>query len=389
MMEYRVAKGWRIFSLTIAVGLLILGVVLIERSFAFQQAQSKMPLVIFGVILIPFAILIYRETAMHLLTIDDQSVTLRRGFYTRSIRLADIDGYRRGEKNALYIVSKNGGKQVRISDYLENRKELVEWLKEKYTDLDARRVEEETKEILEDDRFGGTAEEREIKLKNARQVARGGIAVSFLVFLWVLFFPEPFEVLMLVTFALPLAGLYAVWHYKGLLRLVVKKTSAYPSALYLLFMPVLAAWVSILRGYELYPVPGSAWRMMIVIAVLLAGIGVLACRAVLSTDENTRIGYLLILLIAGLYSYNIVVFSNCYYDRVRPERYRVQVLSKTLSRGKSTSYHLHLSSWGIYGEGRSVSVARTFYNAVDVNDSVSVYLKPGKWNIPWYRVVRQ
>lgn len=348
-----------------------------------------MPLIIVGVIMIPFAIIIYRETVMHLLTIDDHLLTLRRGFSTRSIPLTDIEGYRRGEKNVLYIVARSDGKKVRVSQYLENREVLLEWLKEKYTDLDAKRIEEETKDILENDRFGETSEEREMKLKQARQVARGGIAASFLLFVWLVFYPEPFEILMIVIFAVPLAGLYAVWYFGGLLRLGAKKASAYPSALYMLFMPVLAGWVSVLRGYDLYPVPGSAWRMIVVIAVFLAVVAALACREVLSTEKSPVVGYLLILLLAGLYSYNLLVFSNCYYDRARPERYRVEILNKTISRGRSTSYHLSLSSWGIYGEGKKVTVSRAFYNAVHINDSLSVYVKPGKWNIPWYRVAKQ
>ena len=108
-----------------------------------------------------------------------------------------------------------------------------------------------------------------------------------------------------------------------------------------------------------------------------------------TAEKSPAIGYLLILLLAGVYSYNVLIFSNCYYDRARPERYRVQVVDKTISRGKSTSYHLSLSSWGIYDEGKKVTVSRAFYFAVDLNDSLSVYVKPGKWNIPWYRVAKQ
>jgi hypothetical protein len=347
-------------------------------------------MIFLGVMLEFLAFYLYRETMKMLLTIDDHSLTIQRSFSSRSILLADIEGYRRGDKNRLYLVLKSGGQDFLVPDPLQKNEELLEWIKEKYTDLDARRFEEETKSILENDQYGGTPEERETRLKGARQVARVGIGVSFVLFLLMIFLPKPTdEDLMIVLFVIPLAGIYGLWYFKGLLRLSVKKGSAYPSAFFPLCLPVFAGWISVLTAYRLYPIPASAWQTIVIMAVILAAVCILAGKEALAAEKNRVLGYVFILLLAGIYSYNLLIFSNCNYDKSAAEKYRVQVTDKTVSRGKSTTYFLHLSPWGTYTNGEKESVPSSFYYGVGMNDSVSVYLKPGKWNIPWYRVVKQ
>jgi hypothetical protein len=388
MMEFRIAKGWRFFILLFATFFLAMGILCIYRAFSPSKSGTPTVLFVMGVIVLGVAVLIYRETMMTLLTIDDQSVTLRRSFSNRSLLLTEIEGFKRGEKGALIIVPKDGGKPLRLADSLENKEDLLAWLKRSYPDLDARRMEEETKDILGNEHFGGTMEEREARLKSARKVAGAGVVLSFLLFFWMIFYPKPYELLMLVALAIPLAGIVGVWYFKGLLRLSVKKGSAYPSALFPLMMPVMAAWLGGLREYQLNPVPSAAWRSILLIGVLLGGVIILACREALSVEKNRVIGYIILLVMAGLYSYSAVVFSNCYYDESASVTYGVQVMNKTISRGKSTSYHLQLAPWGVYADGKKVSVSRDLYNNTQIADSVSIYQKPGRWAIPWYRIGR-
>ncbi|HTR31425.1 MAG TPA: hypothetical protein VMH27_19265 [Puia sp.] len=92
------------------------------------------------------------------------------------------------------------------------------------------------------------------------------------------------------------------------------------------------------------------------------------------------------LLLAGVYSYGALIFSNCAYDHNRAAISRVAVDGKHYSSGKNTSYYLELSAWGNMVDGNRVKVTRSFYREMRIGDSVNVYLHPGKWGIPWYEV---
>jgi hypothetical protein len=92
------------------------------------------------------------------------------------------------------------------------------------------------------------------------------------------------------------------------------------------------------------------------------------------------------LILAGLYSYNALIFSNCAFDHQPSEISKVGIDGKHINHGKSTTYTLELSPWGRFSAGKNVQVPWSFYRSVQTGGSVNVYLHPGKWGIAWYEV---
>jgi hypothetical protein len=105
---------------------------------------------------------------------------------------------------------------------------LTEWLRGKYPDVDAVEYEKEKHDILEDDRFGLTKEEREGRLVRARRVMRNFSILSILLLGWMIIYPNPHEILMMALLLIPWAGVYFVWQFKGLLKLSLKKGRSLP-----------------------------------------------------------------------------------------------------------------------------------------------------------------
>jgi hypothetical protein len=148
----------------------------------------------------------------------------------------------------------------------------------------------------------------------------------------------------------------------------------------------MAALAGVLIRYDIYLIDGRFWGLIAMGSVVVFLVWAAACRTAATGEKNLFAVYVGILLLAGVYSFDALLFSNCEYDRQPPVITRVGIDGKSISHNRSDSYYLDLSPWGRFIAGKRVQVSHSFYNTVRTGDSVSVYLHPGKWGIGWYEV---
>jgi hypothetical protein len=108
---------------------------------------------------------------------------------------------------------------------------LKQWVEDNYQDADNAVIEEETKEILADEHFGATEDERLTLLVKAKKVSFFFYIAAFAVSIWLLVYPKPYELLWYTALLMPPAGLYILWRFKGLITVNGDKKSAYPTLL--------------------------------------------------------------------------------------------------------------------------------------------------------------
>jgi hypothetical protein len=77
---------------------------------------------------------------------------------------------------------------------------------------------------------------------------------------------------------------------------------------------------------------------------------------------------------------------NALLDQSTPISYPVAVLSKHVSRGRSTSYHFAPAPWGPYRTSEDVRVPGWRYRQTQVGDTVCVALRTGALWVAWYTV---
>jgi hypothetical protein len=205
-------------------------------------------------------------------------------------------------------------------------------------------------------------------------------------FVWAMLSTQPPMVLMVILLAFPLAAVWLTWWYKGILRLYMSKAKPYPTLVMVVFIAELSAFVAVMRGFNIYLFDGRFWGLAVGLLVVVLLVWVAACRAAMTGEKNLFAVYLGILILAGIYSYNVLIFSNCAFDHQPSEISRVGIDGKHINRGKSTTYTLELSPWGRFTEGKNLIVPWSLYRSVQTGDSVNVYLHPGKWGIAWYEV---
>ena len=385
-MEYRVSNAAKILYFILAGFCILMGAALLvyvvgARGFAEQVAE-----IIGSIIILLMGVVVGLRVFRLSLTIDGYSLTMKDVFSSRTILFSEIDGYRMGPKNQIYIVLKKDGKRFRLSQGLGKQQELLQWLAENYTDIDVRENKREMQDLLGNERFGLTKEDRQARLEMARKIDRASTVVGVGLLFWSLFASQPYELVMVLLFVVPWLAVAVTGYFKGLMKLYKRKSSPYPSIVQLFFFTVFGVWVAVLRDFNLYELGSKAWLLLVGGMILAAVICIVVCWPAIVTSSKKILTYPCIVVMAGLYSYSLLVYSNCYYDRSDPEVYPVEITGKRESSGRTTSYYLSLSPWGPYKNGKEISVPRSFYVAVKEQDPVNVVAKKGKWGLPWFWV---
>jgi len=334
-----------------------------------------------------FGFLFYRMASKQQITIDEYSITVCNGFTTNSILLDEVSGFRRGDKEGIVLVRKNREKPLSIPGTVERKKELLDWLMERFPDINAQAAAGVTAEVLHDERYGLTEEDRSRRLSQARKLTLYSAFVVPVFFVWAFLSQRPPNLVIWILMALPMMAVWLTWSYKGILRLYMSKAKPYPTLVMAVFISELAAVLVVMRGYNIYLFDGRFWAVTLGLSVVVLLGWAAACRAAMIGEKNLFVLYLGMFILAGLYSFNVLIFSNCVFDRQPAEISRAGIDGKHINHGKTTTYTLELSPWGRFTDGKNVQVPWSVYHSVQRGDSVNVYLHPGKWGIAWYEVL--
>ncbi len=87
-----------------------------------------------------------------------------------------------------------------------------------------------------------------------------------------------------------------------------------------------------------------------------------------------------------LYTYDILVFTDGYFDRSEPVIYHPSVLDGEIVRGKRTSYYITLSSLGPINKPTEVTVNQRIFASTALHEKVSVIVKKGFLRMAWYGI---
>jgi hypothetical protein len=387
-MEYRIAKGWKIFGYSFSFLFFVGGMVCFLQAIS---ADSTWPVplawtgTVLGLVLAGYSYL-YGARTVYIL--DDHTLTVAGPFKTRSIPLNEIAGYRVGEKQRFYVIT-NNDVSIGIPGSLERSSELVAWFKGKYMDVDLLEQQKDNEAILENEEFGADGEARLQRLALAKKIDIAASVTGYALLVASLFYNRPEPWIMAIFFIAPWVGVAVTWYYKGLFKLYKKNKGVFPSVVQLMGLGTLAAFVIVvIRGYRIYGYSQHAMQILVVATTVAVALCIIGCRQAIATSRRKPLTYFCIVVVASVYCFSLMIYYNCRYDTSPDQVYSVAVTSKRTVKGKSTSYYVSVTSWGRYTDGQELSVSRQFYLATSEGDSIRILLDSGKFQIPWYRVVR-
>lgn len=275
-------------------------------------------------------------------------------------------------------------KKIKISLSYADSHEIVQWLADRYPDLDLENASQEDDDIISFS-SGWSQEERETRLGKAVKVARVLNVTAILSAIWYFFVPV-MQVLALTGVILtPLAVVAAVKWSGGLIRYNERKYSVLPHVFFALLFPCMSICLRSILDYELIEYD-SAWRATLpVLGVLL--IVVFSGRSGFRFSKPVH--YVEAAVIAAFflaYSYGTVTALNAALDRSAPVEYRAIVTGKRISSGKTTSYYLELSPWGPRTEKEEIFVSSDQYEEYGEGEELTVSTQNGFFGIQWFYV---
>lgn len=406
MKEYRVRKGLRIliYILTSLVmvlyGGLTIALILPPFNTITEQMHASMPglwLPMLFIVMIAFMIMAILSTKKRKIIITGESIISISLLGKRELKFEEIKGFNdvvipRSVVKYIGVLSKESynKKDITISNLIENIDDLKFQLTSSIENLDLKKIQEaqekyqnEEKEILKNNDFGLSIEERQGKLKNARLTANILNGAGIVLAVWMFFFPKPYKYALIACIALPLITISVIKFWKGLIRIDAEKGSVYPSAIGAIIIPGIVLALRAILDFSIDDY-SNIWLPSILIAVVLTAILIIGNKELSFQKGKEYFTILSIAVFIFAYGYGAVVTTNCAFDKSEPEMFGSQVLEKTISGGrKSTSYDLKLSPWGNKIEVEKVSVNSDLYNNLQVGDKVSVYRFKGAFDIPW------
>lgn len=388
MKEYKIAKGWAI--------LMYIGSPLLIALFAWMGVMPFLPgedmpsdlaliFVPLSLTMITIMVLGLIDTVKGRFVIDTDRIYTTNVFNKRMLLFSEIKGFRIEDKYIFVEPIDKKKKRIKISTYYGKCDEIKEWLYEHYDDLALVNLMAEEKTILEDVQFGRTTEERENRLQRARLATRTLSGVSFAVAAWAFFWPYPYEVVCLALLVFPILAVLLLKISGGIIHLNDRKDSAYPTVLYCIAVPSFMIVMRALIDYNILEYTNT-WVPAVLVAVFMIIIALIGNTEFTFKKATDFFGVAGITLFFFCAAYGGLIFLNCYYDESPEQEFHVKVLSKRMSSGKHTSYYVELTPWGNQTEAEEVSIDSDLYDRFEAGDSAYVYLKQGRFDVPWFEV---
>lgn len=383
--EFRIAKGWRIFLYIVmplmAVGFIYLGILPFLEPPSSQNEYFIWPLV--SICLCAFLVWGFLDLQRGKLVLDDDRIIQVSAFRTKELPVSLVKGFSEEDKYVIIHPAEEGFPKIKVSTYVERMEELKETLALRFPNLDQEQYEAEEQELLETETLGDTEGERMLQLEKVRKLTRTMNGLAWACGLWLIFYPQPYEVAIYTAMAFIPVVLYIVHRYKGLVKIDENPKSAYPNLASAILLPSIVLMLRALLDYSIFQY-GRLWLLVGIGTLILFGITLAVTRVY--KDEKQLAKSLLLLIFLGCFSYGTLVQFNCMNDQSVTQVYRTNVLEKRTSSGKSTTYYLKLERWGPQTEADEVAVSKELYNRVEEGQLMEIYFKKGRIDVPWFFV---
>jgi hypothetical protein len=318
-------------------------------------------------------------------TLRGDALVLEEPFVTRRLRRGDIAGRRliplqHGMTALDLLPARPRDKKIRIGNLYRRDAALDAWL-EPIPDLDRQDREAAEAELQRTLAEAAPGDAGARSLRSARLAARVLFHATWIACAWAFFRPEPYAAAMATLALLPVAALAVALRWRGIVRVDERRNDPRPNVALALIAPGAILALRCIRDLKLVEY-APALVAAAVAAVALAALAALA-------DPSLRARKPMVALFAALllmWGYGAVVQADVLLDRASPESFTVEVVGKSVTHGKTTSWNLRLAPWGPCAEAESVEVTEDQYDAVREGDVVETLLRPGALGIRWYVV---
>lgn len=387
-MEFRIAFRWRLLAYLSSPLFAGLGFMITYQSVFSLDSISFSTNYILGFTLailafwfaLYFPIRMFREK----LTIQKDRFIYRLAIKTKVLLFEDIEGFRIDNSYFRISAKPELHKPLNISRYLERNSDLVEYLYQNFDDLVAADRAKEASELFGNDAFGEEEQVIEERFLLAKKTSKWVNIFAFVLAALTLFYPYPYELIILLNLLLPFIGITVIIHFKGLIRIDKKPDSIYPSVYGSILLPICGLGIRIIYDFN-YISTMLIWIYSIPLALIFFLILFSKSDELGFSSTSQSISTIILALLMYIYSCCAISMVDVLFDTSSVETHWVEVSRKS----KSDKFNRLKLTPGWHESAIKEVTGNTssnFYNSVQVGDSVMLNVRNGALNIPWYIV---
>jgi hypothetical protein len=365
--------------------LVVCGTLLLLFGAAGAARVGVLPIAILCALLALIGLYLAAAAIRYRVALSADSIDVLEFLRPRHLARADIAGYKRSRARGAAgwtLVPKPGyGRAVKISTFLTTDHHFSDWIRS-LPNLDEHRDNEAAKE-----RAAAIAALQARGYSGAfiAQLRRWGSRVVWLMLalaVVALVLPDPHGLLLWTLVALPCLAVALVARFQPLFRFGGPQISELPDLSPMLFVPGCLLILRVLPS--IYTVN---WMASLELAVL--GSLALTGTACLADPwlRSHRASAVLVAILCLAFGYGAGLVVNARLDHAPAQSYRAKVISKHVSHGKSTTWHLHLAPWGPIADDRDITVQAWRYREAQPGTEVCLLLHEGALHLAWYELV--
>jgi hypothetical protein len=380
--EYPLSLFNKILHSIFGTALFIAG--LVFANYASRGSHPEAAWIVFSYLtvlsIVPFVTLRLK------VTITKHSIIHRSLFSTKELPLAAAKGYRLFSKGfAIEPTSPEYPRIVVGNDMdLAHSTELRQWVQTNFKDLDAEDLQTAQQQLLQDEKFGHSANERQALHNRAKTVAVFYNAVSSTGAFMYIFFESEFSSMLLLL--LPVTGIFLLYTHKGLISFFSDSSRSINAAVYIGIG--ISSFCLLFHSFKYYSILQIqqlciyAFVIAVIIMLLLYKKGINPLAGVLKTQAT------MMLATALVYGVGCIREINCGFDRSAAKPHNAVIKKRHTTTGKygKLYYHFKLGSLGPKLSSTKIEVSSETYHQHAAGDTVIIRLKQGWLQMPWYRI---
>lgn len=381
---YRVSRGWRVFLIgsSLALGMPSLFGLLYFASGhrADKESTTYLWIAICVAFVVVSAYLVLTMLRSKIVLFADR-IEIHELTVTRILRRDEIAGWRINGSPGLILQSKYPpGKTISTAWVYKADPELDQWFAE-LDNLDEKEAESAIDEIAANDSLGVDEQERFETLARAKRLTRVMNVLGGVLFIWGVFLPRPYEVVIALLLVAPWLAALTAWRSSGLIHLDGRPNDVKPNLVFLALFPMLALTLRATSDYQTV-----GWMRQTVVALLIGAALFAVQRATHSDVRSNRTTAVLTFLFAILaYGYGAAIHINALADTSDIQQTRYVLREKHVSSGKVVTPKVRLDK--AHADTPDVDTAEVtpfFYDMVKPGDSVCLAFRAGALGIKWF-----
>ena len=388
-MEFRYSAGMRGLCLFVALLLFGLSAGLLYVAMGGYRSLPAWAagLLLLNTLLTSWLAWTMLNSSFSVLVVQADALELRRPFGVRRLARAQIAGWRgrmaKGRSIGWALVPKSGAPLNIDGNMVDGR--FVPWLAD-LPDLNAQERAGILHAIERDSALGATVADRRAALGRAKRLVGACMAVAVACFLWSMFHPRPYPLLLIVLGLLPWLGWVVVWTSRGLVRFDVTASDPRPSMALVIWLPCAALLLRALMSVDLM---GPLLPVLVAGALvgLPLGWSMIAGAGALPSPLGQKLFlYPFLLCISTAYGASGLALVDAVFDRGEAQVVPVRIVDKRISRGRSVTHLIRVAPWGSLTQPREFKITSAWYQELEPGGLVCVHQHPGLFGWPWLQL---